>query len=90
MVQTGATIALIIILVAFFLAFIRLLRGPTLPDRVVSLDLMASLVMGLMLVFSVISGHVVFVDIVMIISLVMFLGTVTIAFYLRKTKEDDH
>ena len=35
--------ALSIISVAFLLAFLRLLRGPSLPDRVVALDLMATI-----------------------------------------------
>jgi multicomponent Na+:H+ antiporter subunit F len=88
MVQTGATIAFVIIIIAFFLAFIRLLRGPRLPDRVVSLDLMASLVMGIILTYSMISGNSVYIDIVMIISLLLFLGTVIIAIYLKKKEKD--
>lgn len=88
MIQTGATVAFIIIIIAFILTFLRLLRGPSLPDRVVALDLMASLVMGIILTFSIMSGYVVYVDIVMVISLVMFLGTVAIAFYLKKQEKN--
>ena len=88
MIHTGANIAFVIIIVAFFLAFIRLLRGPTLPDRVVALDLMATLVMGIILIYSIMSGYVVYLDIVMMISLVLFLATVTISFYLKKQKKN--
>lgn len=88
MIHAGANIAFIILIVAYFLAFLRLLRGPSLPDRVVSLDLIVSLTMGIILIISILSEHKVFVDIVMIISLVMFLGTVAIALYLNKARKE--
>ncbi len=90
MIETGATIAFVIVIIAGFLAFLRLVKGPTLPDRIVALDFLASLTMAVIIIFSVISGHEVFVDIVMIISLVLFLGTVTIALYLKKKENNDN
>ena len=47
-------IALPIMSVAFLLAFLRLLRGPSLPDRVVALDLMATIMIGSIAAYAVI------------------------------------
>ncbi len=88
MITTGTTIAFIIIAIAFFLAFLRLLRGPTLPDKLAALDLMSSLIMGIILLYGVIIRQALYIDIVMIIALVLFLGTVTIAFYLKKQEKN--
>jgi multicomponent Na+:H+ antiporter subunit F len=87
MVETGAKIAIILIVISFIMAFYRVLKGPSLPDRVVALDFMASLSMGFILTYSILKGEVLYIDIVLIISLVLFMGTVTVAKYLRK-KED--
>jgi len=87
MIETGAKIAIVLILISFLLALYRLLKGPSLPDRVVALDFMASLTMGFIISYSILKGEVLYIDIVLIISLVLFLGTVTVAKYLRK-KED--
>jgi len=36
----------ILLLIAFIIAFIRLIKGPSLPDRVIALDLIAALIFG--------------------------------------------
>ena len=62
---------------------IRLARGPTLPDRVVAIDVMvASTVAGTAL-FAVAHGLPVLLDIAIILALVSFIGTVGIARYLE-------
>ncbi len=72
------------LIVAFILSIISLLRGPALQDRVVALDLIASAAAGLILVFILISKEVRYLDIVLVLSLIIFLGTAAIAKYLNK------
>lgn len=86
MIETAAHIALFILVTAFVIALIRLLIGPSLPDRVISLDLMFLLVMGIIICFIFISKEIVYIDMVPIIALIIFLGTITIAKYLKETK----
>ena len=76
--------ALPIISVAFLLAFLRLLRGPSLPDRVVALDLMATIGIGLIAAYAVISNQRLFLDVATVVALLSFLATVAFASYLRK------
>ncbi|QQS47296.1 MAG: hypothetical protein IPM66_01065 [Acidobacteriota bacterium] len=47
---------------ALVLAFARLIRGPGLPDRVVALDLMTVLVMGMIAAYGIGAGQPVFLD----------------------------
>lgn len=85
-ITTAAHIALGILLIAFSLTLIRLLKGPSRPDRIVALELIASLTMGIIITFTLISGEPIYLDIVLVITLVVFLGTVTVAKYLKKEK----
>ena len=88
MIDIAANIAIITLLVAMGLATVRLVKGPTLPDRVVALDLIAYLGLGLMIAFSVKSNNDIYIDFVMLASAIIFLGPVSIAIYLKKRKYD--
>jgi multicomponent Na+:H+ antiporter subunit F len=77
--------AIVVILgVAILLVVIRLLRGPTLPDRVVALDMIATLAAGAIAVYAVREEQPVFLFVAVVLALVMFVGTVAFAFYLEK------
>jgi len=89
MIILGAKIALFILIASFFLIMVRLLKGPTLPDRVISLDLLAFVALGIVLLNMIITGELEYLDIVIVISLVIFIATVAIAKYLTKGKDYD-
>ena len=69
---------------ALLLSFVRLLRGPTLPDRVVALELMASLTVGFIGVHSIASQRFAFLDVAMVLALTAFLAAVGFARFLEK------
>lgn len=66
------------------LAFLRLCLGPTLADRVVSLDMMGTLAIGIMATYAVGTGQAVVLDVAVVIALILFLGTVAFAYYLER------
>lgn len=70
--------------IAIVLAFVRLWRGPSLPDRVVALDLLATLGMGVIVVYAIATEQPVFLDVAIILALISFLGTVAFAYYLER------
>lgn len=72
---------LIALIIALLLAFIRLVRGPSLPDRVIALDLMATIVVGLFSVYAMAMDQPVFIDAAIVLALIVFLGTVAFARY---------
>jgi multicomponent Na+:H+ antiporter subunit F len=83
-------ISFLCMLIAMLLAFIRLVRGPSMFDRIVAMDLIASITMGFILVYSIIIKKNMYIDIAIIISLISFIGTVAISTYLKfKTKKDE-
>ncbi|MDW7982572.1 MAG: monovalent cation/H+ antiporter complex subunit F [Thermomicrobium sp.] len=82
------TAAMVVLVGALLLALIRIVRGPTIPDRVVALDLMASVVVGLLLLLGAVLGSLAIVDIAIVLALIAFLGTVAFASLIeRRTRE---
>jgi multicomponent Na+:H+ antiporter subunit F len=75
--------------VALLLAVVRLLRGPSLPDRVVALDLIAIIAIAMIATFAIGTGEAFVLDVVIAIALVVFLGTVGFAHYLELKGGDD-
>ena len=81
-------IAEMMISAAFFIALIRVVWGPTLPDRVVAVDLIGVSAVCLMVVAAVDSNEPAFLDAAVVIALLGFLGTVAYARYAeRRTRE---
>ncbi len=80
----GAALAFgfLFLMAAMVLAFWRLLRGPTLADRVIALDLMVVEVVALTAIYSVATRESAFLDVGIGVALVGFLGTTAFARYL--------
>jgi multicomponent Na+:H+ antiporter subunit F len=77
----GATVALALVGVAVLLSFVRLLRGPDLANRVVAVDLLSALGVGIAGAAAVLSGDPVYLDVALVLALISFLGTVAFARY---------
>lgn len=91
MLQISAIIAYLLLSLALLFGFIRLVRGPSLPDRVVALELIASLTVGYIAVYVITSGKTAFLDVAMVLALTAFLTAVGFARYLEKggQRQDD-
>jgi multicomponent Na+:H+ antiporter subunit F len=91
--SAAGTIALSVVSVALFLAALRLFRGPTLADRVVALELIAGLMVGIIAEISIIGDQPIMIDVAIALTLVGFLGAVGFARYMernRHTARSDH
>ncbi len=81
-VDTLGTAALTLLALTIALSFIRLYRGPSLPDRVVALDLLTTVGIAITAVYAVITGRPVILDVATILALISFLGTIAFAYYI--------
>ncbi len=75
---------MLIMTVSLLFPFYRLYKGPTLPDRVVALDQIAAIVIGLIFCDAIAEGDDMLLDVVIIVSFVLVFGSVIIAHYLYK------
>jgi multicomponent Na+:H+ antiporter subunit F len=81
-VTTNVVLGMLIL--TLILSLVRLTIGPSLPDRVVALDLIGSTVAGIIAVYAVANLQPVFVDVAIVMALVIFLGTIAFARFIEK------
>ncbi|HLV52332.1 MAG TPA: monovalent cation/H+ antiporter complex subunit F [Flavobacterium sp.] len=76
-----------IICLALFFIMMRFFKGPQIVDRVVALDLLITIGVGFIALFSLITDNRVFLDVAMILALIAFLSTVAFSYYISKIKK---
>ena len=69
-------------------AFIRLVIGPTLADRVVAVEVIGAIVAAFIVVAAIHKGEVSFIDIALVFALVSFLGTLGFARFVLRGPRD--
>lgn len=61
------------------LSLIRLVKGPTAPDRVVAMDAVNTLVVAGMIILGIVYQQIIFIDVAIVYALLSFVGTLYIA-----------
>lgn len=84
LVPLVALLTLNLFAVAMLVATLRLFMGPSLADRVVALDLIAVMAVGMIAAYCVFSSQPMLLRVAILIALVGFVGTVAFAFFLEK------
>lgn len=82
-------IAFAFLVAAMGLAVLRLARGPSLPDRVVALDLLTVLAVAFCSLFALASDQAAFLDVAIALALIAFLATVAFARFAERRALDD-
>lgn len=82
--ETAAQVALVVLSVAICLCAIRLARGPSLPDRVVALDMIATLLVGSLVALGIAESQAEAFRVATVLALINFVGTVGFAVYIRR------
>jgi len=75
------------VVVAMGLASLRLLRGPTLADRVLALDVLVIAAVGGVALLAWQTGRAVFLDVAVAVAMVTFISAVALAWYLEQRGE---
>ena len=86
--EWAVDIAFVLLMAAMVLAFIRLARGPSLPDRVVALDLITVLAVAFTALFAIAADAPAFLDVAIALALVAFLATVAFARFAERSRLD--
>ena len=76
-----ATVALTFLMITVAISFLRLRRGPSLPDRVVALDLLTTVGIAITAVYAMIMEQPLIMDVATVLALISFLGTIAFAYY---------
>ena len=75
------------LMAAMTITLIRLLKGPSVNDRIAAMDLISSIIMGIILVYALLIQNAIYFDVPVIISLISFIGTIAVSTYLKQKNE---
>ncbi|MBT8296358.1 MAG: cation:proton antiporter [Gramella sp.] len=79
-------IILPVLVVSAVLILWRFIKGPSIADKIVSLDLLITTGIGVIAVYSIIYNQSTLMDTALILALIAFLSTVALSYYLEKRK----
>lgn len=75
-------IAATITVIIAFIALIRLIIGPSVPDRVVAVDTINTLTVATLILLGVVYQQYIFIDVAIVYALLSFVSTLYIAKYI--------
>ena len=84
MAETILNIALVIIMISISLGVYRLVKGPTVVDRVIALDLLTLIAIALIALIAHITSRFIYVDVALVYGLLSFLSVLAVARYLER------
>ena len=84
LLQWTGRFAILMIVGGMFICIFRLLRGPHLADRALAVDVVATQLIGLVILLTMYLGSLVLFDGILVLSLLGFAGTVAMAQYIGR------
>jgi len=76
----------VFLVICIGIALIRVGRGPTVPDRIVGLDTVNTIIVVAMVVLGAAFNEVIYIDVAIVYALLSFITTLFIAKYIEKGK----
>lgn len=83
--STVLIVALFVLGVGILLCATRIVLGPSTLDRILAFDCLVLDVVGAVLLLSILLDTAVFIDVVLVITLLGFVGTIALAAYVEGT-----
>ena len=80
---------IVLLALGIVLALIRMARGPTVLDRILAFDLIATCAVGIIALLSMQWKTTDYIELILIYSLLGFSGATAFVFYLQRTEDSD-
>ena len=77
-------ISLVITTIALLLALVRAILGPTTSDRILALDTLGMMLVAIIGMVMLLHETVVYADIALVVAIIGFVGTITMAKFIEK------
>lgn len=82
--ETILTIALILFGLSIVITFIRILIGPTFPDRVIAMDVIGVNLISAIAIVSILFSTKAFYDVILVLGILAFISTVSFSKFLER------
>ncbi len=87
MMTTVLYVAFSVLALAIALGMVRLARGPTVIDRIMAFDLITTSAVGMIVLLSIQWKTAMYLELILVFSLLGFFGTVAFVYYLSRTHD---
>lgn len=84
MIQTMLMISLILVGIATMITFIRVLIGPTFPDRVIAMDVVGVNLISAIAIVSILFNTRAFFDVILVLGILAFISTISFSKFLER------
>ena len=84
------TIALILFAIAIGMAVLRIILGPSMPDRVLALDVIGVNLIASIAVISVLMNTMAFLEAILILGILSFIGTIAYSKFIERGVVVEH
>ncbi|NPA48268.1 MAG: cation:proton antiporter [Thermococci archaeon] len=81
--MTPMYVYLLLIGIAVVLSMYRVFRGPTAVDRLVAVDIMTTLTVGMMVLYALYYGRMIYLSVALVYAVLAFAGVIAFARYLE-------
>ncbi|MFA9558822.1 Na(+)/H(+) antiporter subunit F1 [Evansella sp. AB-rgal1] len=83
MLETVTTIVLLLMSLSILICFIRVIKGPTMSDRLVALDTIGLNLIGFIGIIMIVQRTVAYSEVILVIAILAFIGTIAIAKFIE-------
>ena len=81
-------ITAVLLLLFMLISLFRLVLGPTVPDRVIALDTINTLIIAGMILFGAAMEEVIYIDVAIVYALLSYIATLYIAKHMERRAKD--
>lgn len=84
MIESILTISLVLFGIAILITFLRILIGPTFPDRVLAMDVVGVNLISSMAIISILFQTRAFYDVILVLGILAFISTISFSKFLER------
>ncbi|RDW17375.1 Na(+)/H(+) antiporter subunit F1 [Oceanobacillus chungangensis] len=84
MINIMLTAALVLFGIAIFISLCRIIIGPSLPDRVIALDMIGVHLVSAIAIISVLFHTTAFLEVILILAILSFISTIAFSKYIER------
>ncbi len=84
MIQAMLTTSLVLFSITIAIAVIRIILGPSMPDRVIGLDMIGVNLIATIAVISVVMNTKAFLEVILILGILSFIGTIAFSKFIER------
>jgi multicomponent Na+:H+ antiporter subunit F len=90
MIEKILIVSLVLFSMTIVVALFRIIRGPSMPDRIVALDMIGVTLLSMIAIVSILLKTKAFLEAILILGILSFIGTIAFSKYMERGKIIEH